>query len=107
MKRLAACLRAMLLIGAADLAAQTVQLPSIHYFATNGSVLVPDQGAATLGGINSASSGQNQFGGLPGSRSRGSANGASGASVTAFVHDFEAWDRASWPKPPGAQGPRA
>jgi hypothetical protein len=94
MKLPTACLLLMLLLGAADAAAQTLQLPSLHYFATDSSVVVPDLGQVALGGINSRSSGQNQFGGPPGSRSRGAASQASGASVTAYVHDFDAWDQA-------------
>jgi hypothetical protein len=95
MKLPAVSLCLILLATASDLAAQTtVQLPSTHYFATNSSVVVPDQGQTFIGGINSASSGQNQFGGLPGNRSRSTQGQASGMSVTAFVHDFEAYDQA-------------
>jgi hypothetical protein len=95
MKLPAASLGLILLVAATDLTAQTtVQLPSTHYFATNSSVIVPDQGQTFIGGINSAASGQNQFGGLPGNRSRSTQGQASGMSVTAFVHDFDAYDQA-------------
>jgi hypothetical protein len=94
MKLPAASLLAISLLGAAESTAQTVQLPSFHYFATNSSVLVPDQGQVSMGGIGGAASGRSQFGGLPGNFSRGNTGSASGATVTAFVHDFEAWDQA-------------
>jgi len=95
MKLMAASLFALLLADVAPLAAQpVVQLPSQHVFATNSSVLVPDQGQVILGGVNRSSSGSNQFGGLPGSRSRGVAGQAGGVTVTAKIHDFDAWDQA-------------
>jgi hypothetical protein len=95
MKLVAASLFLVLLAGGADLAAQTVlQLPSQHIFATNSSILVPDQGTALLGGVNSASSGRSQFGGLPGNTSRGFARQAGGVTVSAKIHDFDAWDDA-------------
>ena len=72
-----------------------VQLPSYSYFTTNSSVLVPDRGAAYLGGVNRARSGMNEFG-TPltplRNRSSGSERSASGASVSVYVHDFEAMD---------------
>ena len=48
--------------------AQSVQLPTFHFFTLNTSVLVPDGGDAFLGGVNRATSGRNERGipGLPG-----------------------------------------
>ncbi len=94
MKLPAASCCAMVLLTAANLAAQVVELPSFQSFGTSTTVVVPDRGAASLGGINSAASGQNQFGGLPGNRSRSTTGQATSATVTAYVHDFDAWDQA-------------
>jgi hypothetical protein len=70
-----------------------VQLPSYSYFTTNSTVVVPDRGAAYLGGVNRARSGMNEFG-TPlaplRNRSFGSERSASGISVSVYVHDFEA-----------------
>jgi hypothetical protein len=74
---------------------RAVQLPSYSYFTTNGTVVVPDNGAAYLGGVNRARSGTNEFGaplGPLGNRSIGSERSVSGTSVSVHVHDFEAMD---------------
>jgi hypothetical protein len=84
----------------ADAQAHVVQLPSFSYFTTNTSVLVPDGGAAYLGGVNRAGSGSTSrgipgLGGLP-FGNRGSANYASGGGmqVTATIQDLHAMDEA-------------
>ena len=80
--------------------AQTVQLPTFHFFTLNTSVLVPDGGDAFLGGVDRASSGRNERGipGLPGrpftNSAIGSSTAASGVSVSAQIHDLDAMDRA-------------
>jgi hypothetical protein len=72
-----------------------VQLPSYSYFTTNSSVVVPDRGAAYLGGVNRARSGTSEFG-TPlaplRNRSFGLERSASGTSVSVYVHDFQAMD---------------
>jgi hypothetical protein len=85
-----------LLLTARTVLAQTVQLPSYHYFSVQTSVLVPDRGIVSLGGVNRSASGQNQFGapGLRGNRATGAAAQASGLSISAQIHDFEAMDQA-------------
>jgi hypothetical protein len=92
----ALCMSAAALDASVALAQGTaVQLPSVSYFTSSGSVSVPDRGGATLGGVNRSSSGMNEFGGrlLPfGNRSIGSQRGGSGVSVSAYIHDFEAMD---------------
>ena len=75
----------------------SVQLPTIRYFGVGTTVWVPDRGSAYLGGVNRARSGSGQFGAplLPfGNRAGGSSVGATGASVSAYVHDFRAMDEA-------------
>ncbi len=80
--------------------AQTVQLPTFHFFTLNTSVLVPDGGDAFLGGVNRATSGRNERGipGLPGrpftNTGIGGSTVASGVSVSAQIHDLDAMDRA-------------
>jgi hypothetical protein len=75
---------------------QALQLPTFQFFTTETSVLVPDQGTASLGGVGRSSTGSNQFGSpfFPGTRSFGSQTSAGRVSVTAQIHDFEAADAA-------------
>lgn len=76
--------------------AQTVQLPSFQQFGVSTTVVVPDRGATSLGGVGRAAHGSNQFGfpGVPGNRSSAAAASASRASISVQIHDFEAMDRA-------------
>jgi hypothetical protein len=76
--------------------AQVLQLPTFHYFSVDTSVLVPDRGAAYLGGVNYSSSQSTQRG-IPGlngpmfgSRASSRSTGGGGMWVTAQIHDFEA-----------------
>lgn len=88
---------AVVLLTAAPLSAQvTVQLPSYHYFAIGASALVPDRGAAYLGGVGSARFGRNAFGPplVPGNRATSRQLGTAGVSVSAWIHDFRAMDEA-------------
>ncbi|MFH1918325.1 MAG: hypothetical protein ABIP48_00345 [Planctomycetota bacterium] len=73
----------------------TVQLPTYSSFSTRGSVVVPDRGSAYLGGVKRAAFGRNEFGTplLPfRNRSFGAERSVSGASVSVYIHDFEAMD---------------
>jgi hypothetical protein len=78
----------------------TVQLPTFHYFTTDGTVLVPDGGEAFLGGVGTSAAGRTEQG-IPGLPSRpftntatGSSTGASNVSVSVQIHDFDAMDNA-------------
>ena len=77
--------------------AQVVQLPSMHTFATDSSVLVPDYGGAYLAGVSRASQGGTSRG-IPGAgplgrnRGFGSSSGASGISVHATIIDHAELD---------------
>ena len=75
--------------------ATTVQLPTFQYFSVNTSVLVPDGGGASLGGINRAAS-QSSTRGFGPLRNRGfgSTTASSTMSVHATVIDLEEMDRA-------------
>jgi hypothetical protein len=73
-----------------------VQLPTFQSFSTDSSVLVPDHGTASLGGVTRSSTGANQFGPIffPGNRSLGGQVGTAGVNVSAKIHDFERMDAA-------------
>ena len=75
----------------------TVQLPEFHYFGTSTTVLVPDRGATSLGGVSRSSSGQTTRGVplLP-FANRGSwrTAGAGSVGMGAWIHDHEAMDAA-------------
>jgi hypothetical protein len=109
MRKLACLLLIVIALVAARVSAQTVQLPTFSFTSVGTTVSVPDQGAAFLGGINRASSGQNEFGvpGLPfvpfRSRGMGQDRSASNMWVTATIHDFDAMDQAllNSPSPSG------
>jgi hypothetical protein len=73
--------------------AQTLQLPTFNSFSVETSVLVPDRGSATMGGVRRSSSAGSQFGPLRGTRATGRQAGAGGVDVAAHVHDFEALDK--------------
>jgi hypothetical protein len=75
--------------------ASAVQLPTFGMFGASTSVWVPDQGAASLGGVSSASGGQIQAG-LPGLRNSafGSSRTTGNSQVRATVHDFQKADAA-------------
>jgi len=73
----------------------TVQLPTYGRFGVGTAVTVPDRGSVYLGGINRARSGSSEFGTpfVPlRNRSFGSDRRARGASVSVYIHDFEAMD---------------
>ena len=68
----------------------TVQLPSFHTFSYGGSVLVPDGGTTSLGGVKRSATGYNRRGW---NRGYGSANSTSNASVSARIIDLAEMDR--------------
>ena len=67
-----------------------VQLPSFHTFSYRGSVLVPDSGATSLGGVKRSASGYNHRGW---NRGYGSMNSTSNASISARIIDLAEMDR--------------
>ena len=86
-------LTALLLSYATVGSAQVVQLPTLHTFSLETSVLVPDGGTTSLGGISRSASGSRSSHSL-GSRPNGSARSASNASVSVQIIDLEALDKA-------------
>lgn len=70
-----------------ELSAQVVQLPSFSSFSVDTTVVVPDGGAALLGGVGRGSRATSEFGGIPRRRVSGVNRQVSGAYVRALVHD--------------------
>ncbi len=95
----------MTIVVASPLAAlaQAVQLPTFNSFSASTTVLVPDRGSVSLGGVSSASSGRTQRGvpGLAGlgrpfnNVGIGNSTTAANARISAHIHDFEALDQAT------------
>jgi len=89
--------------------ATSVQLPTFSFATVGTTVMVPDGGAAFMGGINRASSGRTEFGvpgmPFPGFQNRGIGQDRSATSfwATAKIHDFDAMDQAllNTPSPDG------
>jgi hypothetical protein len=81
-------------------AAQTIQLPEFGFTTVSTTVLVPDGGTALLGGVNRARYGRTQrgiplLGGRPFNNvATGSELSGNTIGVTAYIHDFEAMDKA-------------
>lgn len=74
----------------------TVQLPTYNFFTTQTSVMVPDRGGTSLGGVSRSSGGRREFGPpfLPGNRAFGSATSGGSMEVNVVVHDLQAMDEA-------------
>lgn len=81
-------------------AAQTIQLPEFGFTTVSTTVLVPDGGSALLGGVNRARYGRTQrgtplLGGRPFNNVTTSSElSGSTIGVTAYIHDFDAMDKA-------------
>jgi hypothetical protein len=91
-----ACMAALLatLVGVPALG-QTIQLPSVHTFSVETTVIVPDSGRSRAAGDRRAAVGANRFGGIPFQRAAGVERQAAGAAVVAKIHDPEEADRAT------------
>ena len=77
--------------------AQTIFLPTWQQFSVRSTVVIPDRGAASLGGSSSRRTARTTRG-LPGGphvgSNRGARHGASSASVHVTIIDWGAWDAA-------------
>ncbi len=71
-----------------------VQQPEFRQFAVPTTVLVPDRGAAFLGGTSNGGQAQAVYGPVPMARSGAMGSGSSSVHVRAYVHDFRAMDKA-------------
>ncbi len=96
------CLLAALLV-AAEVRAQTIQLPSFHSVGVNTSVIVPDSGGAYIARDRQITGSFSTFGGIPRNQGWGIRRGASSIGITAQIHDPQAADAALL----GSRGPIA
>lgn len=71
-----------------------VQQPAFQQFAAPTTVLVPDRGAAFLGGTGGGFQARDMRGPIPLGSARAGGAGASSVSTRVFVHDFRAMDEA-------------
>lgn len=71
-----------------------VQQPEFRQLAVPTTVVVPDRGAAHLGGVGGAGQTQAVVGPVPLARSTTGSAGSSSVHVRAYVHDFQAMDEA-------------
>jgi hypothetical protein len=93
---LRACMAALLAtLGGAGALGQTIQLPSVHTFSVETTVIVPDSGRSRAASDKRAAVGANRFGGVPFQRAAGVERQAVGAAVVAKIHDPEEADRAT------------
>lgn len=83
-------LACLIVLPGASASGQVVQLPSISTFSYSGSVLAPDRGTTSLGGVSRSAMGSSRRG-L--SRGFGSSFSRSNASVTATIIDHQEIDR--------------
>ena len=97
---------------------QVVQLPTFHTFSIGTTVLIPDRGSMSLGGINRSSVGRSEFGvpgigGVPGvgrlfaNRAIGGQVQASRVNAGATIMDLQELDRQVLGQTAGAAAPAA
>lgn len=86
---------ASLLASSREASAQVVQLPAVQTFGYSGSVSVPDQGQANIGGVTRQGSGSTTRAGAPlSTRATGSQTGGGATIVSASIIDLNAMDEA-------------
>ena len=64
-----------------EASAQTIQLPSVHVFSADTTVIAPDSGQSWVAGEKRASSGANRFRGVPPQRAAGTERQTTGTAV--------------------------
>jgi hypothetical protein len=87
--------------------AQVVQLPAFSTTGVDTTVVVPDRGAALLSGGGRAAAGLSTFGGVPRARGWGVSRQAYSNSVSVWIHDHQAHDRAVAERAKHSQAPPA
>ena len=87
---LATAILPLLLVTAAN--GQAVQLPSFNSFSVGTTVLAPDQGTASAGGVRRTGSSWRGYGPLPGGVARDGTAQSAGVQFGAQIHDFVAMD---------------
>ena len=94
----------LLLLASAALGhAQTVQLPSFSSFGVDTTVVVPDRGAASLGGNSRVATGGTDVNGIPRQRAIGLSRQTGGQQVMAQIHDPREADAALLNQAAGAR----
>ncbi|MEO9595871.1 hypothetical protein [Rhodopirellula bahusiensis] len=83
----------LLIIGTETLPAQVVQLPSVRRFSSTSSMLIPDQGTGSIGGVSSYQSGRSSRGGFSPGGAFGGVTRAGNASVSVTIIDHDEIDR--------------
>ena len=71
----------------------TVQQPVQHVFSVGTTVLVPDRGSVSLGGVGRAATGWSRYGPFVFGSSIGQERGHVGGSAHVWIHDFDEADR--------------
>ncbi|WP_234952763.1 hypothetical protein [Rhodopirellula baltica] len=79
----------LLIVGAETLSAQVVQLPSVRRFSSTSSMLIPDRGTGSMGGVSSYQSGRSSRGRF----SQGGTTRSGNASVSVTIIDHDEIDR--------------
>ncbi|WDQ19545.1 hypothetical protein [Rhodopirellula sp. P2] len=83
----------LLIVGAETLSAQVVQLPSVRRFSSTSSMLIPDRGTGSIGGVSSYQSGRSSRGRLSPGGAHGGATRTGNASVSVTIIDHDEIDR--------------
>ena len=72
--------------------AQTVQLPTFNSFSVGTTVIAPDAGISTAGGVRRTGSTWQGYGPLPGGSARSGFAATAGVRAGAVIHDFQQID---------------
>ncbi|MFG0265236.1 MAG: hypothetical protein ACF8AM_08785 [Rhodopirellula sp. JB055] len=83
----------LLITGAETLSAQVVQLPSVRRFSSTSSMLIPDQGTGSIGGVSSYQSGRSSRGRISPGGAFGGVTRSGNASVSVTIIDHDEIDR--------------
>ncbi|EKK00668.1 hypothetical protein RBSH_04017 [Rhodopirellula baltica SH28] len=83
----------LFIVGAETLSAQVVQLPSVRRFSSTSSMLIPDQGTGSIGGVSSYQSGRSSRGRISPGGAFGGVTRSGNASVSVTIIDHDELDR--------------
>jgi len=65
-----------------------IVVPQFNFFGVNTTIVAPDRGGASMGGVNRAADVRNEFGFFPRDRGISSSRTASGSNVRVWITDF-------------------
>ncbi|WP_461506959.1 hypothetical protein [Rhodopirellula baltica] len=83
----------LFIVGAETLSAQVVQLPSVRRFSSTSSMLIPDRGTGSMGGVSSYQSSRSSRGRFSPGGTQGGATRSGNASVSVTIIDHDKIDR--------------